>query len=225
MRTASLQTGWHGVELRHLAALQAVARERSFSAAAASLGYTQSAISGQIVALERVIGARLVDRLRGSRLVELTEEGEVLLSHAAAIAARLEAAQADIAMLRAGSRQILRVGTFETVSRSMVADVLQRLASEHPSIDVSLRESYEPDGLLDQLERGRLDLAFALLPMRDGPFEAIAFYRDEHDRIAPQPVALAWHRDRPPSAQARRFVELVAATSAGPVGRPLLRAM
>ena len=166
MRTASLQTGWHGVELRHLAALQAVARERSFSAAAASLGYTQSAISGQIVALERVIGARLVDRLRGSRLVELTEEGEVLLSHAAAIAARLEAAQADIAMLRAGSRQILRVGTFETVSRSMVADVLQRLASEHPSLDVSLRESYEPDGLLDQLERGKLDLAFALWSLR-----------------------------------------------------------
>jgi DNA-binding transcriptional LysR family regulator len=221
----SLQTGWHGVELRHLAALQAVARERSFSAAAASLGYTQSAISGQIVALERVIGARLVDRLRGSRLVELTEEGEVLLSHAAAIAARLEAAQADIAMLRAGSRQMLRVGTFETVSRSMVADVLQRLASEHPSLDVSLRESNEPDGLLDQLERGRLDLAFALLPMRDGPFEATAIYRDEHDRIAPHMVALAWHRDRPPSVQARRFVELAAATSAASVGRPLLRAM
>jgi hypothetical protein len=58
--------------------------------------------------------------------------------------------------------------------------------------------------------------------MRDGPFEATELYRDEH---VPQTVALAWHRDRPPSVQARRFVELAAATSAGPVVRPLLRAM
>lgn len=177
---STAQAGWHGVELRHLAALQAVARERSFSAAAVSLGYTQSAISGQIIALERVVGARLVERIRGSRLVELTEEGEVLVAHAAAIAARLDAAQSDIARLRNGSRQLLRIGTFETVSRPIVADVLRRLSTEHPEVDVSLRESHEMGYLLDQLERGKLDLAFTLLPLRDGPFEAAELYRDEH---------------------------------------------
>jgi DNA-binding transcriptional LysR family regulator len=300
---SSVHAGWHGVELRHLAALQAVANERSFSAAATSLGYTQSAISGQIIALERVVGARLVERIRGSRLVELTEEGEVLVAHAAAIAARLDAAQADIALLRTGSRQLLRVGTFQTVSRPLVADVLRRLGAEQPAVDVSLRESYDTGSLLDQLERGKVDLAFTLLPVREGPFETAELYRDEHvlvvrrsdplaarctvsldeiarDRlirlaagrpgsaeamwiedvaslvafvsaglgvglvpgraaalppdlttveleagVAPHVVALAWHRDRTPCAQARRFVELAVVSSASAEARPLLRAM
>jgi len=176
----SAQGGWHGVELRHLTALRAVAHERSFSAAAGSLGYTQSAISGQIIALERVVGARLVERIRGSRLVELTEEGEILVAHATAIAARLAAAQSDMAMLRAGSGPALRIGTFQTVSRTIVADALRRLSAEDRGVDVSLRESYETGCLLDLLERGKLDLAFTLLPAREGPFETTELYRDEH---------------------------------------------
>jgi DNA-binding transcriptional LysR family regulator len=180
MCNPSAQPGWHGLELRHLAALRAVAHERSFSAAAASLGYTQSAVSGQIIALERVVGARLLERIRGSRLVEVTEEGAVLLAHATAIAARLDAARAELAMLRAGARPTLRIGTFQTVSRTIVADVLHQLSAEHRTLDVSLRESNETGSLLDQLERGKLDLAFTLLPLREGPFEALELYRDEH---------------------------------------------
>src|SRR3954447_19491462 len=98
------QVGWRGVELRHLVALQAVAEERSFSAAAAKLGYTQSAISGQILALERAIGARLVERMRGSRPVRLTPEGEIMLAHAAAITGRLNSAQGEIASLGGAPR-------------------------------------------------------------------------------------------------------------------------
>jgi DNA-binding transcriptional LysR family regulator len=180
MSSAAAQTGWHGVELRHLAALQAVGHERSFSAAAAALGYTQSAISGQIIALERVVGARLVDRIRGSRLVRLSEEGEILVAHAAAISARLDAAQSDIAMLRAGAGPSLRIGTFQTVSRAVVAEALQRLTDDDREAEITLRGSYEPEHLLDELERGKLDLAFTLLPTREGPFATTELYRDEH---------------------------------------------
>jgi len=60
---------WLGVGVRHLAALDAIARERSFSRAARTLGYTQSAISQQIAMLERIIGERLIERPGGSRPV------------------------------------------------------------------------------------------------------------------------------------------------------------
>src|SRR5438270_9585830 len=90
---------WLGVQLRHLAALEAVGRTRSFGGAARALGYTQSAVSQQIAQLERIVGQRLVDRPGGPRPVALTEAGTLLLRHADAIVAQLDAAQADMAAL------------------------------------------------------------------------------------------------------------------------------
>src|SRR2546423_7882673 len=93
---------WLGVELRHLAALEAVAEEGSFGRAAQRLGYTQSAVSQQIAQLEKVVGAKLVERPGGPRAVSLTDAGRLLLRHADAIVARLAAAQADMRALQAG---------------------------------------------------------------------------------------------------------------------------
>ena len=94
---------WLGVELRHLTALEAVGRTRSFGAAARELGYTQSAISQQIARLEQAVGQRLVDRPGGPRRVDLTVAGQLLLRHADAIVAQLDAAQADMAALAEGA--------------------------------------------------------------------------------------------------------------------------
>jgi DNA-binding transcriptional LysR family regulator len=102
--TGLTTTRWPGVEIRLLVALQAVAAERSFSHAAHKLGYTQSAVSGQILALERAVGARLLDRVRGARSVELTSEGRILVQHASVITARLDAAQREIDALRGSPR-------------------------------------------------------------------------------------------------------------------------
>src|SRR5262249_58954221 len=70
--------------------------------AAERLGYTQSAVSQQIATLERIVGERLVERPGGPRPISLTEAGRLLLHHAQSIVARLQAAQADLAALRAG---------------------------------------------------------------------------------------------------------------------------
>jgi len=66
---------WAGLELRHLITLEAVARHRSFRKAALCLNYTQSGISQQVAALERIVGERLIERPGGSRPVGLTSAG------------------------------------------------------------------------------------------------------------------------------------------------------
>jgi molybdate transport repressor ModE-like protein len=108
--------GWPGLELRHLLALQAVAREGSFAGAAEALGYTQSAISQQISGLERAVGQRLVERPGGRRRIWLTEAGEALLRHADAIVSHVHAAAADVEALSEGRAGRLRVGTYQSVS-------------------------------------------------------------------------------------------------------------
>jgi DNA-binding transcriptional LysR family regulator len=176
---------WLGVELRHIAALQAVAEEGSFGRAAARLGYTQSAVSQQIATLERLVGERLVDRPGGPRPISMTQAGQVLLRHADGIVARLRAAQADLAALRDGSAGPLRVGTYQSVGARVLPEVMRRFSASHPHVDVQLEES-EDSALLRQVEAGALDLTFIQLPMPDGPFEGIELLRDPHVLVVPE---------------------------------------
>src|SRR5581483_2154800 len=111
---------WLGLELRHLIALKAIAEEGTFGRAASRLGYTQSAVSQQIATLERIVGQRLIDRPGGPRPVSLTEAGELLLRHADAIAARLQAAHADLAALDAGESGPIRIGTYQSVGSKVL---------------------------------------------------------------------------------------------------------
>jgi DNA-binding transcriptional LysR family regulator len=169
---------WLGVELRHLAALEAVAREGSFGRAAERLGYTQSAISQQIATLERLVGTRLVERPGGPRRVSLTEAGALLLRHAEAIVARLQAAQADLAALGEGGT--LRVGTYQSVGAKILPTLLRRFRESWPHVEIRLTEEASDEGLLRLVERGELDLSFAMLPSLDGPFEAVELLRDPY---------------------------------------------
>src|SRR3954453_9855318 len=111
---------WFGIELRHLAALDAVAREGSFRRAAERLGYVQSAISHQIAALEGITGSRLVARSRGTRPIALTAAGVVLLAHADAVIARMRDAQAALAALDGGGARALRGGSSPEVAGGLV---------------------------------------------------------------------------------------------------------
>jgi len=64
---------WAGLELRHLIALEAIAEQGSFHRAATHIGYSPSAVSQQIAALERIVGEQLIERFGGSRPVRLTD--------------------------------------------------------------------------------------------------------------------------------------------------------
>jgi DNA-binding transcriptional LysR family regulator len=84
---------WNGLDVRHLAAFEAVATERSFHRAARRLRYAQSTISHQIASLERIIGTRLIERGAGPQPVRLTASGASLLPHVVAIRQCLEDAR------------------------------------------------------------------------------------------------------------------------------------
>src|SRR5918997_578041 len=156
---------WLGVELRHFLALEAVAREGSFGRAATALGYTQSAVSQQIAALERIVGQRLVERPGGPKAVSLTEAGRLLLTHADAIAARVAAAQADLTALAEGQAGTLRVGVFQSVGQRILPEVMRRFVHAWPQLKLPLTESADDTELLAFVERGELDLTFSDLPL------------------------------------------------------------
>ena len=188
---------WQGVEFRHLAALESIATEGSFSAAAAKTGYSQSAISGQIATLERLIGVRLVKRIRGSRKVTLTLEGERLLDHARAINARLSAARADLEQLERNGAEGLRIGTFQSISQTLLPDVVRRLTAD--GTPLTLREDLEVEHYFEMLRSGELDVAFVLLPVDDENVEAIELLRDPWVLVVRTNHPLVW-KQRPATA-------------------------
>src|SRR5215207_3522732 len=182
--------GLLGVEVRHLAALQAVATSGSFARAARELGYTQSAISLQVAALERAAGTRLLERPTGRRPVVPTAAGERILRHARRLVAQLDAAEADLEALAAGTAGTLRVGTFQSISVRVLPAVVSDFRAARPDVDIGLSELGYDDELLALLERGRLDLAFTVFPAQ-GPFEQVELLRDPHVLIVPEGSPLA----------------------------------
>jgi DNA-binding transcriptional LysR family regulator len=182
---------WLGVELRHFLALEAVAREGSFGRAATALGYTQSAVSQQIAALERIVGQRLIERPGGPKPVSLTEAGRLLLIHADAIAARVAAAQADLTALAEGQAGTLRVGVFQSVGQRILPEVMRRYLRAWPQVKVTLTESADDTELLGFVERGELDLTFSDLPLVEGPFESVELMRDPYVLVVPADSPLA----------------------------------
>jgi DNA-binding transcriptional LysR family regulator len=181
--TATAGGAWSALELRHLHALLAVADEGTFSRAAARLGYTQSAISQQVAALERMLGTPLFDRPGGPRPVELTEAGRTMVDHARGVLRRLSAAQAELAAITAGERGTIRVGTVQSVGTRVLPELLSRFRAQRPGVEFVLRESHDVHELMDAVADGELDVTFTEVdrdprflyrPMLDDPFVLVA---------------------------------------------------
>src|SRR4051794_6082578 len=147
------------LDVRRLRVLKEVAEQGSFSAAAESLAYTQSAVSQQIAALEREAGATLVDR--GPRGIRLTDAGRALVVHAEEILAKLGAAEAEleaIAGLRGGR---VRLAAFPTAGATIVPLAVKTFTHRHPGVELQLCER-EPDEAVPMLKAGELDIALSI---------------------------------------------------------------
>ena len=136
--------------------LLAAARAGSFSAAAKKLFLTPSAVSQQIAALERDVGAALFERSRHG--VRLTTAGQSLHRHAEAVANRLADAQIEIDSLVSGGSGRVVLGSFPTATAAFVAVGIARFRRVHPQVEVRLVDGEPSDSVL-QLKMRELDLA------------------------------------------------------------------
>jgi DNA-binding transcriptional LysR family regulator len=172
-------------------AFRAVVSTGSFSAAAQDLGYTQSGVSQQVAALERMVGAPLFSRPGGPRRVRLTEIGRAFMPHTDAVIARLTAAASDVAALSSGQVGSLRVGVLQSVGARVLPELLRRFLESSPGVEVHITPALEPRHLLVDVERGELDLAFVNLPLSPGPFLTHRLFDDPYVFVAPATSELA----------------------------------
>jgi len=127
---------------RRLRLLREFAERGTIAATAAALGYTPSAVSQQLAALEREAGAILLDRT--ARAAELTDAGRRLVEHAERILAMIEAAEADLSL--AGPAGRVTVTAFPTAAVAFGPALVRRVRA-HPGLTLLLRETQREEGL------------------------------------------------------------------------------
>src|SRR4051794_7762367 len=113
---------------RRVLTFREVANLGSFSRAADALALTQPAVSQQVAALERQLGARLLDRGPGG--LSLTPAGALLLEHSDVVADRLELASSQLDELIEGMQRHLRVGAYPSALATTVPQALARLGDD-----------------------------------------------------------------------------------------------
>src|SRR5919112_5076937 len=143
-------------DVARLRTLHKVAEHGSFSRAADDLGYTQSAVSQQIAALEHEVGLTLLNR--AVRPVALTETGRVLVAHAKSVLEHLATAEAQLDAIRGLRAGHLRLAAFGSSLATFVPTALARFRGLHPDVELSLVEA-EPSASLPLLRTGEVDLA------------------------------------------------------------------
>ncbi|MFK0200318.1 LysR family transcriptional regulator [Streptomyces lavendulae] len=143
------------VSLTALRVLRAVAEQGTFTAAAASLGYTQSAVSRQIASVERAAGATLLERRRDG--VRLTAAGRVVMRRATVVLNEIDATARELSDMP-GPGGTVRLGWLPSAGTTLVPYALAALRTSDPHVRVVSREGTTP-ALARALRAGSIDIA------------------------------------------------------------------
>ncbi len=180
------------MELRHLRYFLAIAKEKSFTAAAERLGVAQPALSQQMRALEGELGVTLIER--GARTRGLTDAGIAFAARARRILLESEGAVEEMAAFAGARLGRVRFGSaLQSLMQARGAALLAEFRRLHPGFRVAFREAHTRP-LLELLARGRLDLALVHLGKGGGPpalkieFERMPV---EIERLYEEPLMLA----------------------------------
>lgn len=215
------------VTLRQLEYLSELAATGHFRRAAERLGITQPSLSAQIAALEKILGARLVER--GSTTAVLTPLGREVLARSQRILADVQEL-VDVAQADALSG-VLRVGVSPTLGPYLMPKLVARLHREHPSLKLHIREGL-PNDIVRDLGSGVHDVVLVQLPIASEEYVVHRLFREPllvamatDDVLAQEPAV------RPEALAGRAFLTLSAGYKlteqtvafAGAVGAQVLR--
>jgi DNA-binding transcriptional LysR family regulator len=208
------------IDPRRLRVLRAVALREGVMDAARLLHITPSAVSQQLTQLEREVGVALVDRSR--RRVELTVAGRLLAARAGRIEAELEAAARELAAISGRVAGRVVVAGFQTAIRHLLTPTLQRLAVEHPDVQLSVVELEGP-AAMRELRTGGLDIVVTendggTAPARPSRVKSEPLLEDQYRVVVPA----AW-ASRARSLSALAAVPWVASPLENSCGRALER--
>ncbi|GAB3548069.1 DNA-binding transcriptional regulator, LysR family [Actinopolyspora lacussalsi subsp. righensis] len=140
----------------HLRTLRECVRTGSFAEAGRVLGYTSSAVSQQMVLLERALGASLFERT--ARSIRCTPLAERLAQRSKEVLGELEAIEREMRSVAVGETGSLRLAGFATANARLLPDVLAAVVAERPNARVQLDEG-EPDEVIGEVLDGNVDAA------------------------------------------------------------------
>jgi molybdate transport repressor ModE-like protein len=158
------------LDVRRMQVLRAVVTSGSITAAARNLGYTPSAISQQLSALEREAGTELLER--AGRGVRPTPAGALLSEHAETLSAELARAEAALTELKEGRIGSISIRYFATAGASLVPPAIAAVRREHPGVRLDLK-LVEPDDPMVDVEAGNADVAITVFPRKVPPGQGV----------------------------------------------------
>jgi LysR family cyn operon transcriptional activator len=126
------------MQLRHIRYLLAVAEHGNFTRAAEALHVSQPTLSQQIIQLEEMLGAALLDR--SGRMVKVTDAGQAYIEHAQRALRELEAGRRAIHDVQDLTRGELRLATTPTFTAYLVGPLVAEFQARHPGVTVRLTE-------------------------------------------------------------------------------------
>lgn len=161
--------------LRQMRYFEALATTRHFGRAADLVHISQPALSAQIMEMETYLGAKLVERTRGSTI--LTRKGEEVLGHVHTILHEID--RLERAVRRDGGvlDGLIRIGIIPTVAPYLVPQFVPYLRRAYPNVEIELREAVT-SRLVADLTEGRLDAVIAALPLEGEGLRTRSLFTD-----------------------------------------------
>lgn len=171
------------MDIRVLNYFVTIVQTKSISNAANTLHVTQPTLSRQIKDLEEELDTVLFHR--GSREIQLTDDGQYLYNRAIEILALVEKTENNIRKSEEISGEIY-IGAAETHSLDIVATVIKKMTDQYPEIRIHIR-SGNADDILEQLNKGVYDLGITIGDFDNRKYNALALKnRDQWGVLVPK---------------------------------------